>query len=1029
MKRLLAFLLATICVAHAASTVVPTVTTNGVLVNPATFWHANGVAIANAASTNTWTLVYVPDAQYLTNATRAAMAGWVTTHLYDKNIQAVLSSGDQVDDTSSGAQWINSTNYWHVIRGLGIPNLVTVGNHDYDSVDPATIPNRLTAYELRYGSTYYTGQSWFNGGFYNSETDGANVWFTRKINGQDWLFVSLEWGPRDGVMDWVYDLATNRPNHKVVITTHVYLQADGSRDGESSSDDYFSNYGVHSGGVVTGRNNAEQMWQGWLKKLPNLVLVLSGHHPFHYDGYLGEYDHYSRNFAVGRSMAWGDSGNPVWQIMANYQGHPTDADPLVNGWFRIMEFAGDKVHVSTYSTTYATNRTGNLHDFTINLGTGPDKIGGASDAAGTQYRSTASLSSRDLIEGLWFYCPLNEGRGTNVLDVIGGARGTFRARTAQSITVAFSTNGINGSSLFFQNYNYVNFGNVQEPLLKELSGSVWFKGYGGANCSGTFVSRDAGSVDGEFNFALYGNQIRVKLISDTTVAATLVFDLPITGAQIGSDNQWHHYGFVYDGVRVTAYFDGVSLGTQAGPTRTVSLNTSDRELMLGDYQGHGGGEEWTLSGYLDEVMLWNRALSPKDMHRLATEYGSNQGQEEVVSTVVLDAADTIYALGPVVRVIGDGAVTMTSTPTVRAGSDGQVIEIWGRSDSSTVTLQDEDTLTGSGLQLGANTRTLTLGASIRLRYEATSGYWYETPSFIGAGGGGSPGGDSLQIQYNNAGSFGGTDGMSWDAGDQKLTTPNLTVQNDFVLEGSGTGSVTLKDSDASNTARITAADTTTTDINLVLPAAPATGFLLSTLGAVTNATLSIVSATGSGNVMRTRTGVTREIWVPAGAMNPSDSSPAAAGTNLWLTSTDGQTVEVYDFDPDTAESVQFTLTLPVAWDASTVKAKLFWKPVNATTGDCVWTVAGGSLTDGETGGNSLGTGISVTDTVQTGTNTVHVTAATSAITVGGTPSAGHMVWFKVSRTANSGSDTMANDARLFGVQLQYTESATEATAW
>lgn len=193
--------------------------------------------------------------------------------------------------------------------------------------------------------------------------------------------------------------------------------------------------------------------------------------------------------------------------------------------------------------------------------------------------------------------------------------------------------------------------------------------------------------------------------------------------------------------------------------------------------------------------------------------------------------------------------------------------------------------------------------------------------------------------------------------------------------------------------------------------------------------LSSVPYTGSGNVMRTRTGVQRTVWISAGAMNPSASSPATAVTNTWNTTTDGQTKEAYDFDADAAgESVQSDYPLPPEWDAGTIKVRFFWKPVNATSGDVVWGIAAGSMTDNETGGNTLGTEATVTDTVQTGTNTLHVTAWTSAITVGGSPSAGHYVWYKPRRLGSNGSDTMTNKARLFGIQVSYTESTTEPSA-
>lgn len=91
------------------------------------------------------------------------------------------------------------------------------------------------------------------------------------------------------------------------------------------------------------------------------------------------------------------------------------------------------------------------------------------------------------------------------------------------------------------------------------------------------------------------------------------------------------------------------------------------------------------------------------------------------------AATAISANAAKVRVVGNGgAVTLTATPTISAGvADGQRLLIKGTSASLTVTLQDEASLAGTTLQLGAATRTLGLNSQIELSYDSTSGHWCE----------------------------------------------------------------------------------------------------------------------------------------------------------------------------------------------------------------------------------------------------------------------------------------------------------------
>lgn len=61
--------------------------------------------------------------------------------------------------------------------------------------------------------------------------------------------------------------------------------------------------------------------------------------------------------------------------------------------------------------------------------------------------------------------------------------------------------------------------------------------------------------------------------------------------------------------------------------------------------------------------------------------------------------------------------------------------------------------------------------------QANTGFGVSVFGVTGSGGGGStsPGGSTLQIQYNNAGSFGGMAGTSWDNTNRSLTLTGATI--------------------------------------------------------------------------------------------------------------------------------------------------------------------------------------------------------------------------------------------------------------
>ncbi len=176
------------------------------------------------------------------------------------------------------------------------------------------------------------------------------------------------------------------------------------------------------------------------------------------------------------------------------------------------------------------------------------------------------------------------------------------------------------------------------------------------------------------------------------------------------------------------------------------------------------------------------------------------------------------------------------------------------------------------------------------------------------------------------------------------------------------------------------------------------------------------AATGS------RVGVVREVWIGAGAMTPRTTSGAAVATVE--TTTNDVTYDTLDFDQTTSEGACFQFSFPQAWNAGTVKAKFYWTAA-AGTGTVTWSLRGGSLADDELLDTAYGTAQAVTDTL-IAVNEMHITAATAALTIAGSPAVDDWIYFEISRDV---ADTLTADARLIGVKLQYVETSTEPTAW
>lgn len=165
-----------------------------------------------------------------------------------------------------------------------------------------------------------------------------------------------------------------------------------------------------------------------------------------------------------------------------------------------------------------------------------------------------------------------------------------------------------------------------------------------------------------------------------------------------------------------------------------------------------------------------------------------------------------------------------------------------------------------------------------------------------------------------------------------------------------------------------------------------------------------------------------QLFLSAAGMWPSTTNGAALNTKV-ESSTNKQNVYVLDFaDGATSLSAEATVAMPSDWDGGTITAAFYWMVNSASTNSAVWQIKGRSYGDGETLDQSWGSAQSVADAGSGTANQVLKSAATSAITLAGTPAAGELVQFNVFRDPTNGSDNLAATARLLGVMINYTRA-------
>lgn len=168
-----------------------------------------------------------------------------------------------------------------------------------------------------------------------------------------------------------------------------------------------------------------------------------------------------------------------------------------------------------------------------------------------------------------------------------------------------------------------------------------------------------------------------------------------------------------------------------------------------------------------------------------------------------------------------------------------------------------------------------------------------------------------------------------------------------------------------------------------------------------------------------------QIYVPATLIRPNASGGSAALASTAVGS--GQPdMHHLAFDQSIQEYAQFSICLPKRWNIGGGTAIFEWSHAATTTNfGVVWNIQVLAFSDGDSLATSFSTATSVTDTGGA-TNTLYKSPESGFFSIFNSPAAADTLYFRISRDATNGADTLAIDARLHGVMLSfYTNAITD----
>ena len=295
------------------------------------------------------TLVVLPDTQYYSRDNPAifhSQTQWIADHTAEQNIEMVLHLGDITNDNDV-PQWTAARSAIDRIH-LQTPYLLAQGNHD---VGPSgNGANRDTLMNDFFPAAYYAAQPTFGGSLGNRNLENAYSLF--EAGGRKWIALSLEWGPRDQVLDWANSVLADHDDRLAIVITHAYMFDDNTRMDSTVGVYNGSPYDYGTANLPGGTNDGGDIWRKLVSQHPNTVLVMSGH-------------------ITGESRLSSPTvhGNVVHQMLIDYQGRPEGGA----GYLRYIElFAGsDTMRFRTYSPWQDRYYTGTGSHFELELVTAP----------------------------------------------------------------------------------------------------------------------------------------------------------------------------------------------------------------------------------------------------------------------------------------------------------------------------------------------------------------------------------------------------------------------------------------------------------------------------------------------------------------------------------------------------------------------------------------------------------------------------------------------------------------------------------
>jgi len=207
-----------------------------------------------------------------------------------------------------------------------------------------------------------------------------------------------------------------------------------------------------------------------------------------------------------------------------------------------------------------------------------------------------------------------------------------------------------GAFYFDGNDDYINLGQPDSLKLYNFTIMAWFKRTGpGEMCSTGYtgiadgipiVTKGRGEDDGDtrdMNYWLGISDTTDVLAADFESIETENNNYPITGTTPIRDDIWYHAAVTYNGTSLVLYLNG-GIEAISSPGK-IPQGESIQYNAIGSAANSKGNLDGYFEGMIDEVAIYDRSLSAKEILFLARSQGMHYWQATLANSYGVDISD------------------------------------------------------------------------------------------------------------------------------------------------------------------------------------------------------------------------------------------------------------------------------------------------------------------------------------------------------------------------------------------------------